>query len=325
MRSLALLLAAAGAAGAANELPGGRAWMSQRALTFVQTQIIPMLVSEIEHHTIPDISGEKDSIKYSFSNFRMGGVNLSPKLALVPGTGLSLTLNSITAALYCDWEYKEKHWPHLPNGRGTAKIDIDPVTMVGMTLEPGVSATTPTHPTLGLSGLHVALKLGHITIHGSMLSWLYDVLIDLVKHSIDKAVSSALNAAVTSFIDVDVAHFLSQLNLVVPLKLDPPFDVASIDFSLLSVNTSSSHLAINNKGEFVSRDPNDPPFPDTPPVLPDVPPSLFTKYMLSVSIKDWCAPQPHSRPRASPPRPLARSASCRSKNDQGLAGLRCSR
>lgn len=282
--SLLVLLLNGCTVATSDQLPGVRGWVSDRLLQFSEKAIIPLVVAKISQASIPDISGEKDSVEYSFTNFKVGGISLSPHFSFVAG-GVHLGLDGITSNINCDWHYKEKHWPHVPYGGGTAKIDIDAGTKVDVTLIPSVGPDGT--PVLALSGLAVALDLGHISIHGSMLSWLYDVLIDLVKGSLEKAVDAALGAAVTAFVRDDVAKILASLNLVMPLQLHAPFDIAEIDFSLKRFNVTSSHMTVDAKGEIESRNASDPPFPDAPPYLPDAPPSAFENYMLSISIKDW--------------------------------------
>ena len=290
MRALVVLLlgnlASAQHLASAQQLPGVRVWVSHRLLDYAQTAVVPELISQLSHLSIPDISGEKHSIEYSFTQFKLGSVSVTPNFGFVGG-GIHMAVGGITTSISCDWHYKEKHWPHVPEGSGTAKIDIGSGTKVDVTLVPSVGPDGK--PVLTLSGLTVNLDLGHISIHGSMLSWLYDVLIDLVKSSIEKAVSDGLESAVRDFVTQDLAKILSSLDLVVPLHLgNPTYDIADIDFSLKKFNVTTSHLTADAKGEIVSRNKSDPDtFPDRPPVLPDSPPSAFDQYMISFSVKDW--------------------------------------
>ena len=283
MRLLVLLLG--GVLASTQQLPGIRLWVSHRLLDYAQTVIVPELVSELSHISIPDISGEKHSIKYSFKDFKMGGVSLTPNFGFVGG-GIHMAIDGISTSITCDWSYREKHWPH-PHGGGTAKIDIDSGTKVDVTLVPSVSADGK--PVLTLTDLVVHLDLGHISIHGSMLSWLYDVLIDLVKGSIQKSVSQGLESAVRDFVTQDLASILSSLDLVIPVHMgSKTYDIADIDMSLQTINVTTSHLTADAKGEIVSRNKSDPDtFPDKPPFLPESPPSAFDQYMISFSVKDW--------------------------------------
>lgn len=127
--------------------------------------------------------------------------------------------------------------------------------------------------------------MGKISIHGSMLSWLYDVLLALVKGSIASGVSSALSSALKSFVNDDLAHILSSLQLKIPIHLDPPYDIALLDSTFTSILTNASHVTFDVKAEVESRNASDPSFPGVPAQLPDVPPVAFETYMISVSIK----------------------------------------
>lgn len=266
--------------------PGARGWISQKLLDYVANDMTSLVIDRISHMHIPDESGEEHSIQYEFNNFVVKSVGLAPSLRFVAGQGLSISIAQIQATITCNWKYREKHRPHIPHGSGTADIHIDSGTRADGVLVPGVDATS--HPTIGLSSLHVNVDLGKITIHGSLLDWLYKELIKLVKGKIQHSVADGVNDAISGFVADDLAKKLAALPLQLPLALSPPFDVALFDvsFDALEVPTAD-HLLASVRGAVLSRNASDPAYPVPPPPLPATPPGSFAEHMLSLTLNDW--------------------------------------
>lgn len=264
--------------------PGARAWISQHLLTYAATNVVPLLIEQVDKLHLPDIKGEKDGFEYDFSGFKISGVGLSPTFEFVDGTGIHLAVDKIVASIRCDWSYKLHSWPHVPDGSGYVIIPVHDGTHADGTLQPG---TKEGKPTLTLSGTSVNLDLGKIEVHGSMLSWLYDLLIDAVQGSITKAISSALTTALTNFVNDDLAQILAALTPVLPIPFPAPYNVASIDLSMLSFATTATHVAAGVRGEVIPADASKPAYPVAPLPLPDTPPSAFSTYMVALSLTQY--------------------------------------
>jgi len=111
--------------------------------------------------------------------------------------------------LYCkvtlNWHYRETIWPHVPYGSGTADVTI---SQSGGQV--GISAGESTgHPVLRVDSCSISLNKLDITIHGSILSWLYDLIIDLFKGSIKSAIQNAIKDQLTNGIQIQLNQMIA--------------------------------------------------------------------------------------------------------------------
>ena len=96
---LVLLTSHALLAGASSA--GGRVWVSEKALDYTSTTVMPQLIAKLQKFHIPDIKGEKDSFDYSFTNFALHSVAAKPVLTFVAGQGVP-ELYNVAVRLYCN-------------------------------------------------------------------------------------------------------------------------------------------------------------------------------------------------------------------------------
>ncbi len=109
-----------------------------------------------------------------------------------------------------------------------------------------------------------------VKVHGSMLSWLYDLIFSIAKNTIKQQASTAIAAQVKQMLNVMVNQLLATLNLEVPVSA-----VAQVDMQFTAPPSFSGGFAQAwLKGQFENiTAPQDAPVPHSP--LPTNAPSMM--------------------------------------------------
>lgn len=113
------------------------------------------------------------------SNVKVNNLSIkTPKLTFSPGKGVHVDFSGIDLSASLHWHYKEHIWPHLPEGSGTADVKAGSNTYVRCDL---VTSMTNGKPHFTLSNTDINIDDFSIKVHGSILSWLYDLIVDAFK------------------------------------------------------------------------------------------------------------------------------------------------
>jgi len=231
----------------------GLNYASQEGLKALQQRLNGLVV------TVPDQSGEKDSIEWTISSITITGFNLPDLLTqFTAGVGFTLSTSDISASLHAHWHAREKIWPH-PSGSGDATVSLSSVSM-NTEIRLGQA-----NGRLTVSDMSTSVSIGHLDIHfsGSGLDWLLNLLKGLfegsIKHSSEKGISDGITKAVNDQLN----SMLQALPDIVPVN-----KLLEIDYAVVANEiVGNNYLSLPLKGEFyLISNPVEAPF--SPTTLP---------------------------------------------------------
>lgn len=171
---------------------------SQKLLNYGAIVVNSLIAAELSKTTIPPISGEKDGFNYKVENCKLSATIESPAASFVAGSGLSIALDDINLHANCDWSYKLHDWPHLPDGSGSLDASAGGSTSASAIVDVAI-VDGKVH--LDVNKIGVNIDNFDVSIHGSMFSWLYDLIVDAFKGDIKNDISNAAQGAVKNIIE----------------------------------------------------------------------------------------------------------------------------
>jgi lipopolysaccharide-binding protein len=229
------------------EYPGFKTVLSQSGLSYFQQVGISLLELKLHELKVPDQSGTADTVigkvDWSLSGISVSNLQIaSSSLVIVPGVGITLSVDGISIDLSSSWKYRKNSWPHV-NDHGTADVIVSStnvVVTIRITESKGLPVVSVTSDSVNIGNLDIKL-------HGGA-SWLYNFFIGLLKGTIVHAIDKALADAVTKNIDDGVNHALSTLPVTVPVNHQ-----VEINYEMLQNPVfSSAQVTLYQLGEFYS-------------------------------------------------------------------------
>jgi hypothetical protein len=228
--------------------PGIEMELSEAGFNYFAGVAAPMIEAKIKTIAIPSMSGEKDSISYSVTNIKVNALTLdNVKIASAAGKGLSLSVKPLGISISADWSYREDVWPHVPNGGGSLTASVGGSSSVKTAV--ALTAGTDGKPHSKHVSTAVSIDSFDVKVHGSILSWLYDLIVDAFKSTLKDKIESSASDAVNSFWDSTVNTLLSKYATVLPLSVEAPYDVAQVDDSVVEVTSLADRLTFGVLGE----------------------------------------------------------------------------
>jgi len=263
----------------AQEAPGARAQVSQKALDYFGREVLPVLVEEeVPKINIPDLGGTDSGFRWSIRNIRITNPRVErPAFRFAPGQGLLLELNDIKLDLRVSYSAKGDSWWNPISTSGDASCR--PTAWASGLVLLGVSAGKPT---LSLNPASVRINMGSISIHGSMLGWLVELLIPIFQGDIERELEKALKKVVEDLVNNELNNILSRLDFKVGVPVPPPFDDSGLHFNFTAISAHSEHIAVDLSVAIV--DPRNPDRYVKQPVSTTIPDNVDVNKMLSVSV-----------------------------------------
>lgn len=206
-----------------------------------------ILEQKLNTVTVPDQSGKKDSIDYDLSNIKVADIKIPTGTTTIDqNIGLSLTVYGVSAQVTADWTFRESIWPHIPNGKGDAVIDLSSITLNIVT---SFGLTPQGKPTI--SAHSVSVDIGDIAMHfsGSHLDFILNLLKGLFEGTVKNDITQALIGAITAEVNINLNAQLATLNTEVNIN-----NIAQLDLSLTGPITfpSTQYFVLPQHGEFYS-------------------------------------------------------------------------
>lgn len=217
---------------------------SEKLLTYAGETLLPTLEVKLQQLSIPGINGDKDSFDYSVSNIKIKAFNASSALTFVPGMGIRLLLQGISLSGGASWSYREKVWPHLPKGDGSLELSTSGshanATLL-LSARAGSLAVT-------VEDLAIDIQNFRIKVHGSIFSWLYDLIVKAFNSKVKGLVANAIRDCVKDEVDDALNKVFAGIGTVKQLPLPAPFNFAEIDFSVMQATTDLDSLDLTLRG-----------------------------------------------------------------------------
>ena len=263
---------------------GARASVSQKLIDYAVSTFVPVLEKKLSSLSFPDISGSKDSIEYSVHGIHVTGFGISsPKVSFVAGQGISLDWSGISVSAHMDWSYKEKIWPHEPRGSGSADASAGGSSVKGLMKLSVVNGK----PHVEASDLSVQINDFSIKTHGSLLSWLYNLIVKSFKGSIKSAVAKAIKDAVGEEVNTDLNKILSTLAMTQALPLPAPYNVALVDYTILNLDVEADHIAIDIRGSINDTSKSAAPYSGAVPAMPPASASVYGAHHVVIDLSSF--------------------------------------
>lgn len=217
MKVLVLLLLACACAVATSSkatlpvAPALIAGLNAKGVTNFLNQILPTILAKLQNLQLPDQSGSKDSFDFSVSNAVIHSVSYTNFLASV-GSEVTFTLSGASISGSLDWKYKERIWPHVPYGSGSADFSgTAGVIQVSFKVNSVQGTDGLLYPQIVVDSCQVDVSSINVSVHGSILSWLYDIIIALFKNQLKSAANNVIQGALTNALNVQADKLLATL------------------------------------------------------------------------------------------------------------------
>ncbi|KAG7318883.1 hypothetical protein KOW79_017357 [Hemibagrus wyckioides] len=241
--------------------PGVQMRITQKGLEYEREISIVPLQEKLKTIYIPDMSGKAEvlvmDVSYTVSDMRIQEVDLlSSSVGLVPGTGVSLSINNAYIGLNGNWKVEylfvdDDGWFSLYIGGLSVSATI------------GVNNDGQGRPSVYAAHCTASIGRVEITLHGG-LSWLYQLFDSYINSAVLNALQPQICNLVIEAINSLNPH-LRTLNVLAQVD-----KYAEIDYSMVgSPFVSYSGIDLGLKGEFYNIGwHQEPPFSPTPFSLP---------------------------------------------------------
>uniref|UniRef100_A0A4W4FSQ0 Bactericidal permeability-increasing protein n=1 Tax=Electrophorus electricus TaxID=8005 RepID=A0A4W4FSQ0_ELEEL len=242
---------------------GVKVKLTQKGLEYGRQIGVTTLLDQFKTIKVPDFSGSEEvspigKVSYSLTGIKVINVGLpQSEVALVPGTGVSLTISNAYINLHGDWRVK-----YLGIISDSGCFDLV-VSELSISTTVTIQSDDTGHPVVSSANCAASAGQASVTFHGGA-SWLYN----LFSSYIDDALRSVLQRKICPLIS-DAIHnlnpYLKALNVLAKVN-----QYAEIEYSMVEspvISTSSIDLSL--KGEFYNiGEHKEPLFAPTPFSLP---------------------------------------------------------
>ncbi|KAG7243006.1 hypothetical protein INR49_016772 [Caranx melampygus] len=231
--------------------PGVKVRLTQKGLEYGRQLGMVSIEQKLKSVKIPDMSGKQKvspigKVKYSLSNIQMVNVRLPQSaVALVPGTGVRLSIGNANLSLRGNWRVK---YLRIIKNSGSFDLNVN-----GLTIGTGIAIKSDETGRPAVSAVNCAANVGSVNVkfHGEL-----GVLIETICPLVAKAISDlnpqlkTLNvlAKVDKFAEIDYSMVasptVSQTSIDLSLKpSEPPFLPAP--FSLPPQNNNMLYIGMS--------------------------------------------------------------------------------
>ncbi|XP_037347122.1 bactericidal permeability-increasing protein-like [Pungitius pungitius] len=224
--------------------PGVKVKLTAKGLEYGRTLGMASIQKKLKTIKVPDMAGKESvspigTVQYSLTNLQIVEVGLpTSAVALVPGTGVRLSIGKAFLRLHGNWRVK---YLRIIKDSGSFDLSVSDLTVAASV---AIQSDETGRPAVHAAGCAATVGGASIKFHGGA-SWLYN----LFTKFIEKAIRSALQRQICPLVTDAVSDLNPQLKtLNVIAKVD---QYAEIEYSLVSspaVTTSSIELGL--KGEF---------------------------------------------------------------------------
>uniref|UniRef100_A0A7N6BGQ7 Bactericidal permeability-increasing protein n=1 Tax=Anabas testudineus TaxID=64144 RepID=A0A7N6BGQ7_ANATE len=242
--------------------PGVEVRLTQTGLDYGRQLGIAAIQQKLKSIKIPDISGTQHvspigKVQYTLSNMQIVKVGLPQSaVGLVPGTGITLSINNAFISLHGNWRVK-----YLKIIKDSGSFDLN---VNGLTISITIFVKLDARETF----------LTHVTV--VCYSWLYNLFTKFIEKALRSALQKQICPLVVDAVS-DLNPYLKTLN--VEAQVDK---YAEIEYSMVSSPTvSKSSIDLSLKGEFYSIGKHqEPPFS---PIAFSLPPQVNNMLYMGMS------------------------------------------
>lgn len=182
-----------------NVEPAIQGGVSAEGIRTILSAVIPVVLAKVKEMDFPAESGTASGFHYEIKDIKMHRLSMQSVTSSIKD-GISIAVNGIDVALSLHWSYK-KTKIHIPKGSGTADVSVSAHSL-GATFQINTIQTPRgIKPQVRVSACNVDLSNLNIKVHGSILSFLYNLIISLFKGKLKSAIESTVRAGFIQAID----------------------------------------------------------------------------------------------------------------------------
>jgi len=163
--------------------PGAYGSVSRDAVQSIVNQVYPPILDEMKKIVVPTVEGKESGFYYKLSNFKLKQLDIRSIDVATNGV-LRVDIRDTVIKTTLDWKYKKKKIPWIPRGSGWLEANLHAGDIGGAFTVSTIQTPTGLKPVVKLSGLTVEINEVKIKTHGSLFSWLYNLVIKLFKSKI---------------------------------------------------------------------------------------------------------------------------------------------
>jgi hypothetical protein len=180
---------------------GGRVFVTERGVNYIQGVLTPVIQAAATSATIPDMGVAVGSpigkIDVSLRHIKVTALKIGATHARLQtgpagaGAAIAASASGIEVVLAMDWAYRQEAWPHI-SGSGSA-VDTAKITAATLTEAVGLDTAAATgRPTIKTTGCAVDIASISIKVtSGGAAAWFYQILVDVFAPLLKDAISSA--------------------------------------------------------------------------------------------------------------------------------------
>uniref|UniRef100_A0A4W4EZE0 Bactericidal permeability-increasing protein n=1 Tax=Electrophorus electricus TaxID=8005 RepID=A0A4W4EZE0_ELEEL len=246
---------------------GVKVKLTQKGLEYGRQIGVTTLLDQFKTIKVPDFSGSEEvspigKVSYSLTGIKVINVGLpQSEVALVPGTGVSLTITEKHANIFCA-NSKSPAYSYIKDEGENGSFDLA-VSELSISTTVTIQSDDTGRPVVSSANCAASVGQTSITFHGGA-SWLYNLFSSYIDDALRSVLQRKICPLVSEAID-KMNPYLKTLNVLA--KVD---QYAEIDYSMVEspvISTSSIDLSL--KGEFYNiGEHKEPPFAPTPFSLP---------------------------------------------------------
>ncbi|XP_051532300.1 bactericidal permeability-increasing protein-like isoform X1 [Myxocyprinus asiaticus] len=237
--------------------------LTQKGLEYGRQIGIASIQQKLRTIHVPDISGTErvdpiGKVQYSFTGMQIVNLGLpQSSLGLVPGTGVSLSIDNAFISLHGNWRVK-----YLRIIKDSGSFDLA-VSELSISTTIAVMSDDTGRPSVSMTNCAATVGRVSIKFHGGA-SWLYNLFSSFINKALRDALQKQICPLVADSI-ADMNPHLKTLNVLA--RVDK---YAEIEYSMVaSPAISSTSIDLGLKGEFYNIGQHkEPPFSPTPFSLP---------------------------------------------------------
>jgi len=193
--------------------PGFSTSVQESALNYVIGQVLPLVQSQIEKQTIPDINQDVHTpvgrVAFSVSQahitrFALGQISAH----IVQDTGFQIIVNDAQASLNAHWHFREHSFPHISDS-GSVDVSVG----LSVSLQVRVSHDEQGHLTTDIINVQLNMNRFDIKLHGGA-SWLYNLFINSFKGSIRDSILKMLNGQITGNLNDQIKKQVATIQYI---------------------------------------------------------------------------------------------------------------
>lgn len=195
------------------QIQGG---ISAEGIRTILNYVVPIVLAKVKEMDFPGESGKASGFKYEIKDIRMHRLSMQSVTSSITN-GVTIAVHGLDVALSLKWSYKQAKIK-IPYGSGTADVSVA-ANALGATFQINTIQTAKgIKPQVRVAACNVDLANLNIKIHGSILSFLYNLIISLFKGKLKSAIETGVRTGFTQAIDQMSDTILATMPTYAPIS-----------------------------------------------------------------------------------------------------------